>query len=295
VTTLEVDRARLDRWITLSLAAPLGSMARVGASARIPILMYHGIADDADVNVHPYFRTVTTPRVFEQHVSLLRREGYQVIGLSDAARLLFDARGGQRNRFERKVVITFDDAFADFYATAFPVLHEAGYTASVFVPTDFIGRKFFNRQPCMNAVQLRELHRHGFEIGSHSASHGKLVALGRNALARELAQSRRVLEDCIGDKVSLFSYPFRFPEANHRFVDMLTELLLASGYDAGVTTSIGRSGPKDNVLRLPRIPVNDRDDDALFSAKLAGHYDWLRIGQSVGKYCREWVMPARPA
>jgi peptidoglycan/xylan/chitin deacetylase (PgdA/CDA1 family) len=292
--TLEVDRKRLDRWITLSLAAPLGSVARLGVGARIPILMYHGISDDADVDVHPYFRTVTTPRVFEQHVRLLRREGYQTIGLSEAARVLFETRDGQRDRFKRKVVITFDDAFADVYTTAFPVLQEAGYTASVFVPTDFIGREFFNRRPCMNAVQLRELHRRGFEIGSHSVSHGELVALGRNALARELAHSRHVLEDCIGDKVGVFSYPFRFPEANRRFVDMLTELLLASGYRAGVTTSIGRSGPKDNVLLLPRIPVNDRDDDALLSAKLAGHYDWLRLGQRVGKYCREWVKPRRP-
>jgi peptidoglycan/xylan/chitin deacetylase (PgdA/CDA1 family) len=291
----EVDRVRLDRWVTLSLAAPLGSVVRAKGGAHIPILMYHSIADDADVDVHPYFRTVTTPRVFKQHVRLLRAKGYQTIGLAEAARLLTQAGDGRHDRFERKVVITFDDAFADVHTTAFPILQDAGYTASVFVPTAFIGREFLNRRRCMNATQLRELHRHGFEIGSHSVSHGKLVALPRDALAQELAHSKQAIEDCIGEQVSLFSYPFRFPEANRRFVAMLSEELLASGYRGGVTTTIGCSGPKDNVLMLPRLPVNDRDDDALLGAKLAGHYDWLRLGQRVGKYCREWVQPRRAA
>jgi peptidoglycan/xylan/chitin deacetylase (PgdA/CDA1 family) len=289
----DIDRTRLDRWLTLSLAAPLNAIVRGSSVGQIPVLMYHSIAGDADVSVHPYFRTVTTPRVFQQHIELLQREGYASIGLAAAAELLQQPSDEQPGDIEHKVVITFDDAFADVYTTALPVLQSAGFTASVFVPSAFIGKRFINGRACLDAVQLRELGKHGFEIGSHSVSHRKLVELDREALAGELTHSKRQIEDCTGQQVDLFSYPFRFPEANGHFVQTLGELLQASGYRAGVTTSIGRSCAKDNPLFLPRLPVNDRDDTALLRAKLAGDYDWLRIGQRVGKYCRELFKPGR--
>ncbi len=283
----DIDRRRLDRWLTLSLAAPLNGVVRANSARRVPVLMYHSIADDADAGVHPYFRTVTTPQVFQQQIELLKREGYTTIGLAAAAALLQQPFDERADSSDRKVVITFDDAFADVHTTALPVLERAGFSATVFVPSAFIGRRFLGGRACMDAVQLRVLVAHGFEIGSHSVSHCKLVELDRKALAGELADSKRQVEDCTGQEVNLFSYPFRFPEANRHFVRTLGELLQSSGYRAGVTTSIGRSCAKDDPLFLPRLPVNDRDDSALLLAKLAGHYDWLRVGQSVSKYCRE--------
>ena len=37
------------------------------------------------------------------------------------------------------IVLTFDDGFRNFYTEAFPVLQQHGFTATVFLPTAFIG------------------------------------------------------------------------------------------------------------------------------------------------------------
>jgi peptidoglycan/xylan/chitin deacetylase (PgdA/CDA1 family) len=287
----EIVQSRFDRWLTLSVAAPLTTWRGGATHNRIPVLMYHSVADEVDADVHPYFRTVTTPRIFARHMRLLRCEGFEAVTLSEAAALLADRERGAGAPLTRKVVITFDDGFYDFREAALPILLRAGYTATVFVSSGFIGQRFLTGRPCLRASDLHELAALGIEIGSHSHTHTKLVELNRSGLEAELRGSRATLEDCTGRAVTTFSYPYRFPEANLRFTAMLAELLPASGYAAGVTTSIGRSGPRDNRLFLPRLPVNDCDDDTLFGAKLAGHYDWLRFGQCASKYSKRLLQP----
>jgi peptidoglycan/xylan/chitin deacetylase (PgdA/CDA1 family) len=287
---------RLDRWITLRLGAALAAWTRSRREPCIPILMYHSVSDDADIGVHPYLRTVTTPPVFAAQVALLRSLGYSAVTLSDAARLLQRARRGEAvPALDRKVVMTFDDGFEDVYSTVLPVLQKAGFSATVFMPSEFIGKPFINGRTCLTAAQLRQLHANGIEVGSHSASHGRLVEMSRADLAHELGSSKRQLEDCTGSSVTTFSFPFRFPQADRRFVAMLQDLLGSSGYEVGVTTTIGRASGANDPLLLPRLPVNDGDDDALFSAKLRGHYDWLRTGQRMTKACRELLRPLRTA
>jgi peptidoglycan/xylan/chitin deacetylase (PgdA/CDA1 family) len=244
--------------------------------------MYHSISTDLDDRVSPYFRTVTSPAMFARQVRTLKKSGFHAIGLSEALSLL---KGGDAATTPgpRKVVITFDDGFRDFYTTAFPILADAGFTATVFLPSRFIGKPFITGRDCLSGAEIRELCGQGVEFGSHSESHRMLVELERSELERELSESKARIEDVTGRGVDLFSYPFRFPEENAGFTGMLGSLLDETGYQGGVTTSIGRSRRSDDIRFLPRLPMNDCDDEALLSAKLAGHYDWLRAGQRLHK------------
>jgi peptidoglycan/xylan/chitin deacetylase (PgdA/CDA1 family) len=276
---------RIDRALTLSVFGPLRGLFSPGTSASIPILMYHSIAPDVDDKLGPYYRTVTSPRVFARQIDLLRASGHAAIKLSEAIDLLRGASSESMLK-QPSVVITFDDGFRDFYTDAFPILERAGFTATVFLPTDFIGRAFITGRECLTATEVRELSDMGIEFGSHSASHRRLVELRTDELAEELSSSKAAIEDIVGREVTLFSYPFRFPEENPQFTGTLARLLDECGYRGGVTTAIGRSNRLDNPRFLPRLPVNDCDDDSLLHAKLAGHYDWLRSGQRLRKQSR---------
>jgi peptidoglycan/xylan/chitin deacetylase (PgdA/CDA1 family) len=310
---------RLDRVVSLALAGPVAQGLRQAVHGvrpaqpstggeTIPVLMYHSIADDVDNGVHPYFRTVTRAARFAEQVEFLRQRGYQGVTLANAACQL--RRAGMtsgavptsdhkpahklaqtpvQKTVQKPVVLSFDDGFRDFYTTAFPILQRAGFSATVFVSTDFIGKAFLTGRMCLDAHELRELRAHGMEVGSHSASHRHLVELPVVELAQELNTSKEVLQDITDHGVVSFSYPYRFPQQNRPFTRVLADLLEKAGYKNGVTTTLGRACAEDDVLFLPRLPVNDCDDIPLFNAKLNGHYDWLRSGQNLRKNSRAWM------
>jgi peptidoglycan/xylan/chitin deacetylase (PgdA/CDA1 family) len=274
---------RIDRTLTLGLARLRGAMRR-SARPGLPILMYHRIGSGHGSEVHPYFRTVTSPARFAEQVALMRRLGYQAITLSQAQTVLEQATAD--DHFDRKVVITFDDGFRDFLTEAYPVLEQAGFAATVFMPSDFIGRPFLTGHPCLSAAEVGMLANRGIEFGSHSARHQRMVDMPMRDVARELRDSKAAIEDIAGRRVTQFSYPFRFPEEDAGFVAALGHIMDECGYRGGVTTAIGRSSKFDDQRFLPRLPVNGCDDEALLRAKLAGHYDWLRSGQRLRKRSR---------
>jgi peptidoglycan/xylan/chitin deacetylase (PgdA/CDA1 family) len=295
---------RLDRFLTLFIFAPFKELSRKACDLEIPILMYHSIANDVDDSVHPYYRTVTTPETFEKQIAFLHHSGYEVLTLSDAVKLLqndvdthisksFDASYSSSstvlkpiNLLRRPVVLTFDDGFQDFYTTAFPILERFGFKATVFLTSGLIGKVFVTGRQCLNREEIQELVARGIEFGSHTVNHPQLKTLPKNEIIDELAHSKKTIEDITRSEVTLFSYPYGFPEEDEVFVMELNSLLIAKGYTAGVTTSIGLSREGDNLLFLKRLPVNDCDDKYLFRSKLAGSYDWLYRWQLMYKRLR---------
>jgi peptidoglycan/xylan/chitin deacetylase (PgdA/CDA1 family) len=245
--------------------------------------MYHSISRDLDNNLHPYYRTVTTPEAFEKQMDFLNQSGYQVMTLSEAVCLLQDCPSSETvnppNSLCRPVVITFDDGFSDFYSTAFPILDRFGFKATVFLTSGLINKTFITGRKCLKTQEIKELAEKGIEFGSHTFSHPQLKGLSTNKIVHELADSKKIIEDIIGSPVSLFSYPYGFPEEDPIFTKMLSMLLADEGYSVGVTTIIGIAKTKDNQLFLKRLPINDCDDMLLFQAKLEGAYDWLHTVQ----------------
>ena len=273
---------RADRLATLYIFHPLRRLRPW--KPRIPILMYHSISESPDVYSAAYFDTCTSPRVFCEHLRLLVGNGYKTIGLGEAARKLEEGIGTS----ERLVVLTFDDGFADFYTEAFPALSAFGCSATVFLPTDYIGESPlpFKRRPCLTWRQVRELHRAGVEFGSHTATHPQLTTMPAPEVERELQSSKEEIEERVGAPVTSFSYPYAFPEARWAFRRGLRDILVRAGYKNGVSTIIGTAGSASDRLFLERIPVNSSDDETLFTAKLHGGYDWLHVLQLASKLCR---------
>jgi peptidoglycan/xylan/chitin deacetylase (PgdA/CDA1 family) len=257
---------RIDRAVSLCVAALQDKQGR-DSTGELPILMYHGINNNETASRHSYYETNTAPDRFRRQLERIRRSGYRACGLEAA---LAAAQPG-------KVALTFDDGYADFYENAYPVLVKHGFTATMFVVSDWIGVNRYAKdgKHYLTWSELREMQAQGIEIGSHTASHRDLRSLTRNELEDELSRSKQVIEDNLGTAVQSFAYPYAFPETSADYVALVRRLLVQAGYLYGVCTTIGTAGRASDQYFLPRLPVNTFDDDRLFSAKLTGAYDWM--------------------
>jgi peptidoglycan/xylan/chitin deacetylase (PgdA/CDA1 family) len=267
---------RLDRVVTLSLAQPVLRMAPHRRSA-IPVLMYHSISSDQEIDVTPYYRLATSVERFREQMTWLSERGYRVVTLEDA----LDCWKAPADDSQPPVVLTFDDGFRDFLTGAWPVLREFGYPATVFLPTDFVDetRRSFKGRECLTWSEVRELQAAGIAFGSHTVSHPLLHGLEWKQIHVELAASRAKLEEKLLRPVRSFSYPFAFPQEDRAFVARFRHALIEGGYDTCVTTVIGRLRNGSDRMMIPRLPANQCDDESLFLAKLAGAYDWLAVLQ----------------
>ena len=95
---------RLDRFATLFFFRRLVVLKNNSKVGEIPILMYHSISDDKELNVHSYFKLNTSPAIFSKHMKYLKENNYKVINLNNFEELK------QHNKTEtgRLVIITFE-------------------------------------------------------------------------------------------------------------------------------------------------------------------------------------------
>ena len=286
---------RLDRSITLNLVRPLRRLRSGVASAvpsdsstpplhhsilAIPVLMYHSISDDPETGVSPYYQTTTSPAMFRQHMQLLADLGYRTITISQLSAILQSSDNPQPTTLNQQpsAVITFDDGFRNFYTAAFPVLREHGFTATMFLPTAFIGETPMTFRPasgsgvtgpCLTWSEVTELAQAGIEFGSHTVNHPTLVELGWPEIKKELYESKSVIEQRLGRKINSFCHPYAFPQANTSFTTRLKDLLAEAGYSSCCTTQLGRVRKTDDPFRIKRLPANSQDDPALLGTQRA--------------------------
>jgi len=274
---------RFDRAVSVRLCHPICRLSSRPYRARVPILMYHSIGDRT-LRRHPYYETSTSPRVFAEQMKHLRDSGYRALDLDEAIRS-FELG----ENLAKRVVITFDDGLRDFYTTAYPILKEYNFSATMFLPTGFISDKATKQagKDCMTWSEVRELRLNGIRFGSHTVSHPQLRLLAAREIAEETGRSKQIIEDKIGSPVTSFSYPFAFPQADGAFTQGLRDILEKHGYQNGVSTVIGTAQARHDRFFLPRLPVNSFDDLLFFRAKLEGAYDWLQVLQYVHKLTQD--------
>ncbi len=251
--------------------------------------MYHTISESHSDETG-YYGIATPPRLFAMQMRWLRDNGYMVIGLPELA-----ARIQSGTSKSKCAVLTFDDGYMDFYTHAFPVIHDLGFPATVFLPTSFMDdadRHIRGRQH-LGWREVQELAGRDISFGSHTMTHPQLSSLKQGEIEYELRHSKEIIEAKIGQEVFAFSYPFAFPEADHAFRRFLTGCLANCGYGCAVSTRIGTVNGVDDLFCLRRVPVNGDDDLGLFEAKLKGRYDWMGKVQYLSKSIRKAFGTAR--
>lgn len=193
--------------ILLTMADRSGAITLLERSSwrrgRLLILCYHGISLDDE---HRWDPSLYLPAdLFRERMELLRRRGYNVLGLTEAAARL---RSGTLP--DRAVAITFDDGHHDFYQLAWPILREYDYPATLYLTTYYTldQRPVFDMycsyllwksgQPALKAINLlgesrplqlgtAEERRHSMRRIQKYASLNMLSAAEKDDLLRRLA------------------------------------------------------------------------------------------------------------
>jgi glycosyltransferase involved in cell wall biosynthesis/peptidoglycan/xylan/chitin deacetylase (PgdA/CDA1 family) len=231
------------------------------AWAGVRIFGYHRVTDEEDV-------FAVTPEDFRRQMEhLAAASSLTVVPLAHALDLL------EENVDGRYVSITFDDGYLDNAEYALPVLESLGLPATIFLIGDVLeGRSSYDwyREP-PPAITLEDLPRvleSGLvDVQAHSRSHRRLTVLSDADLAREVAGSKRQLEQHLPYEVTAFSYPAGL--YGRREVDAV----LSARFRAGVTTTAGVNSPGGTLGELRRTMIYWRDGLDEFRAKLDGALD----------------------
>jgi peptidoglycan/xylan/chitin deacetylase (PgdA/CDA1 family) len=113
---------------------------------------------------------------------------------------------------------------------------------------------------------VREMHRLGMTIGSHTMTHPNLPNAGLDAARSELTESKRRLEDMIQAPVTMFSYPNG--GAERYCTPELKRLVAEIGFAAATTSRNAFAGATSDVYGLERIEVEERLADLGFALEV---------------------------
>jgi len=227
---------------------------------KLLVLCYHAISPSWEAGLS------VTPEAFERQIVGLRKRGYAGTTFADVV---------EREPSEPTVVVTFDDAFQSVKTYAAPILHDAGYPATVFAPTDYVsarsplawpGLDHWLRTPdghelaSMGWEDLGELMEDGWEIGSHSRRHPMLSSLDDDTLMAELAESRQTCGARLGRPATTIAYPYGDTDAR---VQRHAE---HAGY-SGAAALEWQTATLDR-FRFPRVGIYHKDTWARFRLKV---------------------------
>lgn len=232
----------------------------------IPILMYHKIRDLSKDN--PKFLTWVSPTQFKNQMEWLYQNKYTTIS--------FDTLIEDMEIPSKSIIITFDDGFKDNYTNAFPILKKYGFTATIFLTTDYIGRtnewdKKFNELifPMLSVKEIKEMNEYGISFGAHTCSHPDLRKLTKQEAEKEIRKSKTKIEELIGKPVTTFCYPFGL------FNDETKQIVKEVGFKCACSVRIGPLRVKDDVYAIRRIPIYPQDNGWKFKFKISNWYFWL--------------------
>ena len=216
------------------------------------VLTYHKIGRQLELGI-----TTITRRRFKTQLDRIAESAGRLVRATDAVSCA--PQSGH-------VGLTFDDGYECVYTEAFPEMAGRGIRGTVFVVVDSIGRwnAWDVRLSCrrvrhLSWPQIRELVCYGFEFGSHGLSHRDLTKVSRIMLREELRASKMILEDHIGVRIDLLSYPFgRF---SPRVIDEAKE----AGYTYGFASY---PQPGFSRMAIGRMAVYSIDHLGSLRAKL---------------------------
>ena len=237
--------------------------------ARIPILMYHHLAETGVPG------STISADFFEAHIKALKDAGYTSVSFEDLCDYVYNGASLP----EQPVVITFDDGYKSVYDEAYPILRKYDTKATVFIigvlhgESHYKGRNDLSITPHLDDAEVKEMAASGMiSIQSHSYDMHQLVPYEpespRVGILRREDESKAEYEAAFTEDFTLASgqieqitglNPFVYSYPYGRFTRLSERLLKNMGVMVTVTTvaktNIITKNSPNSLFKLGRYNV----------------------------------------
>jgi peptidoglycan/xylan/chitin deacetylase (PgdA/CDA1 family) len=243
----------------------------------VTILCYHSVEPDWNSPL------AVTPDAFARQAAWLARSR-RVLPVQDALPRL-DARG----RLPRgAAALTFDDGFAALHEYVLPLLTRHGLPATVFLvaqtltpagrPVDWVDTPGSAPLTTLTLDQVLEMQEAGVDFQSHSWAHHDLTRLSWDECVRDLRESRELLSDLLGRRVTLLAYPRGLHDADVR------RAAEVAGYSHAFALPETAEEPGDYAV--PRVGIYRGNGALTVRMKSARPYLRVRTSEHVARAAR---------
>lgn len=205
----------------------------------VHVLCYHNVVPTTQTDYD------TSVGDFAAQLQALKSGGFQTISCGQLAEYL----DNQKDIPAKSVIITFDDGRASFLQNAKPMLDKAGFKATLFLITGSVGGT-----GTLTWDEVKTLMAAGYEIGSHTVTHGNLTKVPQGyTLAEQQQKMRREIEDSattLTQKLGKAPVALAYPYGNYDSFAM--RACREAGYRTAFSIDPGAIDNQSNVWALPR-------------------------------------------
>ena len=107
------------------------------------------------------------------------------------------------------VLLTFDDGFANLMEIA-PLIRKYDIKPAIFIlsdPESANKTELNNDEKLLTVEEIIALHKNGWTIGCHSATHADFSILNQDEAKKQIIGSKLRIENKLGIKIDYFAYP----------------------------------------------------------------------------------------
>lgn len=201
----------------------------------VPIICYHGVLDEAWGDKSIFVKVDE----FEKQMKYLSENGYTTLFISEIE---------NANKYEKPIIITFDDGYRDVYTYGFPILKKYNIKADLYIISGYLGGEKYLTIDMVKELAQSPL----IEFGSHTITHSILTKESDEELERQLSDSKKMIEELTGKRVDSIAYPTG--AYNNKVMETVKK-----HYKYAISIKEGKENPKElNTYELKRLYM-DRD------------------------------------
>lgn len=249
-------------------------LSRWASQSTDVILRYHSVGEPIGTPA------VSTER-FRRDLEYLS-DRFDIVALSEI---------GSNSR-KKKVALTFDDGYRNFYDTVFPLLLEYNAPATVFVISGFIETDdctlinsrlnvdIAEPNAMLGPSEIKELVKSNLiTIGNHTKTHPNFGSIRSRDLSieNEIIGAKTHLEERFDISVDQFSYP-------HGFYSPAIVETVRNSHRLAVTTEHGPPDPDTDPYHLPRVGAHE--SEAIVRWETTDFSNWI-WENPIFKYARK--------